>query len=134
VTKAERETLVQICRMRARVAKAEATTIAAQRKADFQAQLAAIYHFDNDAVWKKAHAAARDATWQAQEQIAQRCRDLGIPGSFASEVSMQWWGRERNSSSSWPESTATSETAVVRSNAAPAHALRIRTPLRERTL
>ncbi len=100
MTRIERETLMQICRMRAKVAKAEATTIAAQRKADFQSQLAAIYHFDNDAVWKQAQAAARDATRQAQGRIAQRCRDLGIPDSFAPSVSLGWYGRGENASAS----------------------------------
>ena len=96
MNKIERETLLQVCRMRARVAKAEANAVAARRKAEFEAQLAAIYHFDNDEVWKQAHAAALIAVEQAREQIARRARELGIPGAFAPDVGLHWYGRGEN--------------------------------------
>jgi hypothetical protein len=52
MTKNERETLIQICRMRAKVAKADAASRSATLKADCKAQLAKIYHWDQDDVWQ----------------------------------------------------------------------------------
>jgi len=82
----EREDLLQVCRMRARVAKAEVSAVAARRRAEFEAQLATIYSYDTDDVWKECHESARVATEQAQERIAKRATELGIPRAFAPSV------------------------------------------------
>jgi hypothetical protein len=50
MTKSDRDTLIQICRMRAKVAKADAASRSATLKADCEAQLAKIYHWDQDDV------------------------------------------------------------------------------------
>ena len=47
MTRADRENLLKVCRMRARVAKADVMALSARRKAEFEAQLAAIYRFDD---------------------------------------------------------------------------------------
>jgi hypothetical protein len=70
MTRTERQDLLQICRQRERVAKSDAAAVAAKHQADFAAQLAADYSFDQDEVWKQAHAAAREAT--ALEQLYKR--------------------------------------------------------------
>ncbi len=70
MTRTERTDLLQICRQRERVAKVEAVAIAARRKSDFATQLATIYDFDNDDIWKAAHKAAKQAARQANEQIS----------------------------------------------------------------
>ena len=98
MNRSDRDDLLQICRMRARVAKADAAAVAAQRKADFAAQLAATYSFDQDAVWKQAQAAADEATEKAREEIARRCRELGIPRSFAPTLGLHWYDRGENAS------------------------------------
>jgi hypothetical protein len=74
MTAKERESLLHICRMRAKVAKADVATVAASRKAQFQAQSAAIYSFDQDDIWKQAHVAAAEVVHQARKQIADRAR------------------------------------------------------------
>ena len=54
ISRSERETIVRIIRKRERVAKALAAERAAALRAQFEAQIAAIYHFDQDAVWRAA--------------------------------------------------------------------------------
>jgi hypothetical protein len=97
MTRTERQDLLQICRQRERVAKAEAVSIAARRKAEFEAQLARVYHFDEDEVWRAAHKAVKRAAQQANEQIAAHCRQLGIPSWAQPEIDEpHWYGRGEN--------------------------------------
>jgi hypothetical protein len=97
MTKTERQDLLQICRQRERVAKAEAVATAARRKADFEAQLARIYSFDEDDVWKAAHKAVKEAYAEAYKRVAARCDQLGIPHWAQPEESEpHWWGRGEN--------------------------------------
>jgi hypothetical protein len=99
MTKADRDSLLQLCRMRARVAKADATAVAAKRRAEFAAQLAAIYHWDNDDTWREAHRIAEEAVKRAQQEIEARSLEMGIPKSFAPSVVMRWYGRGENATS-----------------------------------
>jgi hypothetical protein len=96
MTKGDRESLLKVCRLRAKVAKADVVALAAQRKAQFEEQMATIYSYDNDAVWKQAHAAAKSAVEQAKGMIAERCRQLGIPQNFAPGINMYWNDRGEN--------------------------------------
>jgi hypothetical protein len=97
MTRTERQDLLQICRQRERVVKAEAVAMAAQRKAEFEAQLARVYHFDEDAIWQAAHKAAKRAAREANEQVAAQCRQLGIPPWAQPEITEPYWyGRGEN--------------------------------------
>jgi hypothetical protein len=97
MTRTERQDLLQICRQRERVAKAEAVAVAAQHKATFAAQLAKVYSFDEDEVWQTADRAAKEVARQANEQVAARCQQLGIPRWAQPQISEpQWWGRGEN--------------------------------------
>jgi hypothetical protein len=91
MTRTERQDLLQICRQRERVAKSEAVAVAAQRKAAFAAQLARIYHFDEDAVWQAAYQAAKEAGQKAYEQVLVRCQELGIPRWAQPEIAEPYW-------------------------------------------
>lgn len=96
MTKAERTELGQLIRKRERVMKADAATRSAQMLAEFDAQSAAIYSFDDDETWRAATLAAQEAVAAAQQMIADRCREMGIPAEFAPGVSMGWYGRGQN--------------------------------------
>jgi hypothetical protein len=97
MTKADRESLLKVCRLRAKVAKADVVALAAQRKAEFEKQLARIYSFDHDEVWKQAMLAATAAVVEAERVIRRRCKELGIPGEFAPDISPpHWYGRGEN--------------------------------------
>src|SRR4051794_20621472 len=100
MTNSERNSLLQVLRMRARVAKADLASRSATLRADCEAQLAAIYHWDQDDVWREAVTAANEAVEVAKRQIAQRTRELGIPAAFRPDLNVSWYGRGENASTS----------------------------------
>ena len=55
-----------------------------------KSQMAAEYLFDDDAVWASAAKAAKTEVGKAQERVAERCADLGIPKQFAPSLSLHW--------------------------------------------
>lgn len=93
MTRAEREELKKLARERARVAKADAARRTADLKAAFERDVITLYDYNRDETWKEAVAEATEAVNAAQEKIAQRCVELGIPMGFAPTVSFSWVGR-----------------------------------------
>jgi vacuolar-type H+-ATPase subunit H len=83
MTKSERTELGQLIRKRERVMKAQATERAAQMLAEFDAQCAQLYSFDDDEVWKQATEAAEKVVAEANATIKARCKKLGVPAEFA---------------------------------------------------
>jgi hypothetical protein len=98
ITKAERDDLLRVARLREKVAKTAAARRSAELLADFEKQLASIYSFDQSEVWATAHAAADKALAEANAAIAENCRKLGIPDRFAPGLVMGWYGRRENAS------------------------------------
>ena len=96
MTKGEREGLAKLCRNRERVAKNDVLAHAAKLRADFEKQMAACYSFDQDPVWKEAHALTEVATEKANEAISEQCRKLGIPPEFAPSIHTNWYYRGEN--------------------------------------
>ncbi len=91
MTRTERQDLLHICRQRERVARTEAVAVAARRRAEFQAQLARIYSWDENDIWKAATEAANECTRQCSERIAAECDKLGIPRWARPELSRPYW-------------------------------------------
>ena len=83
MTKAERSDLLALIKKREKVMKTMASERSAVMVAEFEAQAAKIYSFNDDAVWESAKKEAQEAISAAQEVIAERCRLLGIPKEFA---------------------------------------------------
>jgi hypothetical protein len=79
MSRAEREDLRRLCRYQATLATTGAAQRAAELRADFEEQLASIFRFDDDAIWKAATEAADEAVDEADERIAARCKELRIP-------------------------------------------------------
>jgi len=96
MTKGERQELGQLIRKREKVMRAQAQERSAALLAEFDAQSAKIYHYDDDPVWAKVEAEAREAVEAAQRQINERCKELGIPEEFAPGLSFGWYGRGHN--------------------------------------
>jgi hypothetical protein len=97
MTRTERQDLLQICRHRERVAKAEADAVAARRKAEFEAQLAREYSWDESEVWKAAALAALEFTRQCNAQVAADCDKRGIPRWAQPRIlEPHWYGRGEN--------------------------------------
>jgi hypothetical protein len=92
----ETHDLGMILKDRAKVLKAHAEGQAAQCLADFESKVAAHFKFDQDEVWKKATDRVREVVAEAQETIAKRCAELGIPATFAPQISASWQGRGEN--------------------------------------
>lgn len=96
MTKGERTELGQLIRKREKVMRAQAQERSAALLAEFDAQSAKIYHYDDDPVWAKVEGEARQAVEAAQRAINERCKELGIPAEFAPILQMTWYGRGHN--------------------------------------
>jgi len=97
MTKSEREDLAKLIKNRERVLKAAAAQRSAELLAEFEQQMASIYHYDEDRIWEQASTAAQAAVDAAQKVIDERCAELGIPARFAPGISLSWHGRSPNS-------------------------------------
>jgi hypothetical protein len=98
MTRGERTELAKLVRQRAKVAKDQAAQRAAELRADFEQQLAEIYKPEQDPIWKELHSRALDVVVEGKKQLAERCRELGIPESFATHQKLLWSGRGENAS------------------------------------
>ena len=79
MTKSDRDSLLQIARQRARVAKTDAASYAAKLRADFEHQLDTHYPWDQDATWEAMAKLMEETKREAASKIAARSRELGIP-------------------------------------------------------
>ena len=93
MTKGEREDLQRLVRQREKVLTAAARQRSADLLADFENQMAAQYRFDDDAIWAAAAKEAEAVVARAQQTIAARCAELGIPKQFAPSLSLRWNAR-----------------------------------------
>jgi hypothetical protein len=93
MTKGERDDLRRLIVRREKALKSAAKQRSAELLADFDSQLAAEYRFDDDAVWEAATKLAEAEVAKAQERVAARCAELGIPRKFAPSLKLFWSGR-----------------------------------------
>src|SRR5690348_3800209 len=98
MTRHEREDLRRLCRYQATLAKTGAAQRAAELRADFEEQLASIFRFDDDAIWKAVTETADAAVDEADKRIAARCNELGIPERFRPSLHLSWYSRGENAS------------------------------------
>lgn len=96
MTRSERADLGQLIRKREKVMKSFAAERAAKMLAEFDAQSAAVYSFDQDEVWAKSTTEAERVVEQANREIAERCNALGIPEEFAPSLNFGWCERGQN--------------------------------------
>lgn len=96
LSRTEVHDLSMVLKDRTKVLRAHAEEQAAACMADFEAKMATVYTFDQDAVWKKATEEARKVVEESQNTIAKRCKELGIPATFAPSISASWQGRGEN--------------------------------------
>jgi hypothetical protein len=96
LSRSETHDLAMVIKDRTKVLRAHAEEQAASCMADFERQMATIYTFDQDEVWQKATEAAQRVVQESQKTIAKRCKELGIPPTFAPSISASWAGRGEN--------------------------------------
>jgi hypothetical protein len=90
ITKAEREDLLRVARMRERVTKCALLEVGARLLVDFDNQLDAAYFFDSDEIWKQSWEVVQQAAQDANFKVKKRCRELGIPDRFAPSIQTSW--------------------------------------------
>jgi hypothetical protein len=90
MSKGEREDLQRLIRQREKVLKSAAKQRSAELIADFENQMGQQYSFDQDEVWDEAKKLAHIEVSKAQDRVAARCRELGIPDRFAPSLSLRW--------------------------------------------
>ena len=90
MSKGEREDLQRLVRQREKLLKSAAKQRSAELLADFENQMGQEYSFDQDEVWARAKKAADHEINKAKKQIADRCRELGIPDRFAPSIHLSW--------------------------------------------
>lgn len=93
MSKAEREDLQRLIRQREKVLKSAAKQRSAELLADFENQMGSEYSFDQDEIWAAATKAAKQVIEKAKQQVAARCRELGIPDRFAPGLELKWYAR-----------------------------------------
>jgi hypothetical protein len=92
----EREALQRLIRQREKVLKSAAKQRSADLLADFENQMGSIYSFDQDEVWAAATEVAEREVAKAQDRIAARCAEKGIPKRFAPSLDVHWYSRGEN--------------------------------------
>jgi hypothetical protein len=95
MTQKERDDIMRVIRERAKVAKAIVAQRKAELQADVEAKLSAKYKFD-DELWADITRNANDVVQQADKEIAEICRQKGIPEEFRPGIALGWYGRGEN--------------------------------------
>jgi len=95
MTKAERTELGTLARMRGKLAKDQVDEIAAERIAQAEEQLSAIFR-STDKLWKASTDAAKAAIAEVNQVIAEQWEAAGQPPEFAPSAYFTWIGRGEN--------------------------------------
>lgn len=95
IPKAERDELRTVVKMRAKLAHKHIDVRKTELLADVEAKLAAEYKID-DSVWRDLTAEAQEVVRKADEELARRCRERGIPASFRPGLTLGWYSRGEN--------------------------------------
>jgi hypothetical protein len=98
MTKAEREELTQVVRLRAKVARANVDARKSELMADFEEQIATLYQAD-DQRWAQATATAEQAVAEANTRITAVFAECGIPERYRPTLRLVWWNRGENQTS-----------------------------------
>ena len=96
MTKHEREDLQRLVRQREKVLKSAVKQRSAELIAEFENQMGQEFWFDQDEVWERVTKIAQAALAKANEQIAARCHEIGIPKRFAPGFHLSWCGRDES--------------------------------------
>jgi hypothetical protein len=87
----ERSELGQLMRWREKAAKTDAVAHGAQLMADFEAQMATQYSYDDDEVWRELKSTADCHVAEARAAVRRRCDELGIPRRFQPSLGGANW-------------------------------------------
>jgi hypothetical protein len=91
MTKAERDELAAVVRMRAKVTRAEIDTRRAAVVAEAEGQLATVFKAEDER-WAAALAVARATVDDVNDRIKAELTAAGVPGEFHPSVGIYWSG------------------------------------------
>jgi hypothetical protein len=96
LSRSETHDLSMIIKDRCKVLKAHVEEQAARELADFEHQISSVYAFDQEETWRTATMQVQQVVADANTQILDRCKQLGIPPQFAPGITATWHGRGQN--------------------------------------
>jgi hypothetical protein len=96
MTRSEIVLASQLLRKRERVMRSMVKEQGLKVLADLEAQLSAIYSYDQDEVWTQAEELAKKTVAEANQMIAAQSKALGIPKQFAPSIGQYWFSQGRN--------------------------------------
>jgi len=94
-TRAERDDLQKVARMRAKIAKADVAVREAELLADAEEKLSAVFSA-HDAAWREAQKIADEAIAAMNRRVAEVCDARGVPRSFRPSAGLYWSNRGEN--------------------------------------
>jgi hypothetical protein len=97
MTKAEREELAKVARLRAKAARAGVEARQADLLADVERQLSAEFRRDHE-LWADITREAEQYVREADGRIAALCRERGVREDFRPGLVLQWYKRGENAS------------------------------------
>src|SRR5919108_697610 len=98
MTQAEIKSLLEQARREERAAKTMLKQRSAQLRVRMEEQLAAAYRAEHER-WKAITEEAEQRVNQWDEQIAAICRGMGVPEEFRPRLTLSWYSRGENASS-----------------------------------
>jgi hypothetical protein len=98
MTRSERAELMQVAKMRGKVAKTEVEARGREQMARIEAEFATQYSEHHEA-WQHIAEEAKVAVNRADQGIAALCRKMGVPESFRPQLSVSWHSRGENAES-----------------------------------
>lgn len=95
MTRAERNDLMGVVKLRARVARTQVAQHEARLLAQVEEELSAVYSSREEA-WRDVTVEAARHVEEADAKIAAICRDRGVREEFRPRLSLAWYGRGAN--------------------------------------
>ena len=95
MTRAERQDLARLARMRAKLARDHATARGAELLADAERKLSEVFAAD-DVRWAHVMRQVKQAAGEANREVARVCDELGVPEAFRPSMGTYWLRRGEN--------------------------------------
>jgi hypothetical protein len=95
MSRAERQDLSRVVRLRAKIVRSELETQADRILAEFEQQLAAKYSKSHE-LWADIVKDAEQVAAKADAEIARKCREKGLVEAFRPRLNAEWYSRGEN--------------------------------------
>jgi len=96
LSRQEAHDIGMIIRDRAKVLRHHAEEQAAAYRMEAEEQIARMFEWSEGDLWRKANEKANEIKAAAEETIARKCEEMGIPAGFSPALSIDWTNRGTN--------------------------------------